>query len=173
MSLERPIAPDPYSLLPEVPSFTVESDDFSDGQPLDKRFAHQSVGGENVSPHLRWSGFPDETKGFALTIYDPDAPTGSGFWHGVVVGIPADVAEIAQGADLPGGAFCVRNDYGEKAYGGPAPPEDVREHRYFFAVHALDTDDLGLDDSATPAYVGFNLTFHVLARGVVVPTYKL
>ena len=90
-----------------------------------------------------------------------------------MVGIPADVAEIAQGADLPGGAFCVRNDYGEKAYGGPAPPEDVREHRYFFAVHALDTDDLGLDDSATPAYVGFNLTFHVLARGVVVPTYKL
>ena len=173
MSLERPIAPDPYSLLPEVPSFTVESDDFSDGQPLDKRFAHQSVGGENVSPHLRWSGFPDETKGFALTIYDPDAPTTSGFWHGVAVGIPADVAEIAQGADLPGGAFCVRNDYGEKAYGGPAPPEDVREHRYFFAVHALDTDDLGLDDSATPAYVGFNLTFHVLARGVVVPTYKL
>jgi Raf kinase inhibitor-like YbhB/YbcL family protein len=173
MSLERPIAPDPYSLLPEVPSFTVESDDFTDGQPLDKRFAHSSVGGDNVSPHVRWSGFPAETKGFALTIYDPDAPTGSGFWHGVAVGIPADVTEIGQGAALPGGAFAVRNDYGEKGYGGPAPPEGDREHRYFFAVHALDTEDLGLADSATPAYVGFNLTFHVLARGVVVPTYKV
>src|SRR3954451_5887289 len=174
MSLDRPEAPNPYSLLPEVPSFTVESDDFTDGQPLDKRFAHQSVGGENVSPHLRWSGFPDETKGFALTIYDPDAPTGSGFWHGVVVGIPADVAELAQGADLPDGAFAARNDYGERGYGGPAPPEgDVRPHRYFFAVHALDTDDLGLDDSATPAYVGFNLTFHTLARAVATPTFQV
>jgi Raf kinase inhibitor-like YbhB/YbcL family protein len=173
MSLERPIAPDPYELLPKVASFTLESEDFQDGQPLDKRFAHTSVGGENVSPHVRWSGFPDETKGFALTIYDPDAPTGSGFWRGVVVGIPADVTEIAQAAALPDGAFAVRNDYGEKGYGGPAPPEGDREHRYFFAVHALDTDDLGLDDSATPAYVGFNLTFHTLARAVAVPTYKV
>ena len=174
MSLDRPQAPDPYSLLPEVPSFTLESDDFQDGQALDKKFAHTSVGGENVSPHLRWSGFPDETKGFALTIYDPDAPTGSGFWHGVVAAIPADVTEIGQGAELPSGAFSARNDFGESGYGGPAPPEgDVRPHRYFFAVHALDTDDLGVDESASPAYVGFNLTFHTIARGVIMGTFEL
>jgi Raf kinase inhibitor-like YbhB/YbcL family protein len=173
MSLERSVAPGPYELLPSVASFSLTSDDFEGGQPLDKRFAHPSVGGENMSPQLSWSGFPDETKGFAVTCYDPDAPTGSGFWHWVVVGIPADVTELAQGAELPSGAFCARNDFGEKAYGGPAPPEGDRDHRYFFAVHALDTDDLGLDDSATPAYVGFNLTFHVLARAVAAPTYKV
>jgi Raf kinase inhibitor-like YbhB/YbcL family protein len=173
MSLDRPVAPDPYELLPEVDRFSVESEDFSDGHALDKRFAHTSVGGDNISPHLRWTGFPEETRGFAVTCFDPDAPTGSGFWHWVMVGVPADVTELAQGVDLPSGAFCARNDYGENAYGGPAPPEGDRHHRYFFAVHALDTDDLGLDESATPAYVGFNLTFHTLARAVIVPTYRV
>jgi Raf kinase inhibitor-like YbhB/YbcL family protein len=174
---DRPVAPDPYELLPKVPSFEVSSDDFQDGQPIDSKFAHDSVGGQNVSPHLRWSGFPDETKAFVVTCYDPDAPTGSGFWHWLAVGLPADVTELPQGAgngDLPGGAFHVRNDYGANAYGGPAPPQGDRDHRYFFAVHAIDVSGYdGVDETASPAFVGFNTTFHVLARAVIVPTYKV
>jgi Raf kinase inhibitor-like YbhB/YbcL family protein len=176
MSLERAVAPDPYSLLPEVPSFTLTSDDIADGQPLDARFAHDSVGGENVSPHLAWSGFPDDTKGFAVTVYDPDAPTGSGFWHWSLFGLGADVTSLAQGASgggLPSGAGEARNDYGASGYGGAAPPAGDRPHRYYFAVHALDSDDLGLTADATPAYVGFNLTFHTLARAVIVPTFQV
>jgi Raf kinase inhibitor-like YbhB/YbcL family protein len=174
---DRPDAPDPYELLHDVPSFELESDDVQDGQPMDSKFAHDSVGGQNVSPHLRWSGFPEETKGFVVTAYDPDAPTGSGFWHWVVVGLPADVTELPQGAgngELPGGAFHVRNDYGANAYGGPAPPQGDRDHRYVFAVHAIDTDSYdGVDETASPAFVGFNTTFHVLGRATLRPTYRV
>lgn len=173
-SLERPVAPDPYELLPQVPSFTLESDDVQDGQPIDVRFAHDSAGGENVSPQLRWSGFPDETKGFAVTCYDPDAPTGSGFWHWSLVNLPASTTELAQGAgELPSEVVQVRNDYGAHGYGGPAPPQGDRPHRYYFAVHALDVDTIdGVTEDASPAFVGFNLTFHVLARAVIVPTFQ-
>ncbi|MEV4539977.1 phospholipid-binding protein, PBP family [Micromonospora echinaurantiaca] len=175
MTLERPIAPDPYELLPTVSSFTVTSDDVQNGEPMDATFAHGSVGGDNLSPQLAWSGFPAETRGFVVTCFDPDAPTGSGFWHWVLVNLPADVTSLPRGvaeADL-GGAFTVRNDYGERGYGGAAPPAGDRPHRYVFAVHALDVDRLDLAPDASPAYVGFNLTFHTLARAVTRPTYQV
>jgi Raf kinase inhibitor-like YbhB/YbcL family protein len=159
-----------------VASFTLTSEDIADGQPLDPRHVHDSLGGENVSPQLSWSGFPENTRGFVVTVYDPDAPTGSGFWHWVLVGLPAATTELPRGVgapgELPAGAFHVRNDYGQANYGGAAPPPGDIPHRYVFAVHALDTDDLGLDASATPAYVGFNLTFHTLARATLRPTYQ-
>jgi Raf kinase inhibitor-like YbhB/YbcL family protein len=173
---DRPLAPDPYELLPQVPAFTLASDDVADGQELDKAFVHPSAGGENLSPQLRWSGFPAETRGFAVTCFDPDAPTGSGFWHWVLPNLQASVRELPRGAgsggELPGGAFHVRNDFGEAAYGGSSPPPGDRVHRYVFAVHALDVEALELTPQASPAYVGFNNTFHVLARGTLRPTYR-
>lgn len=175
-SLERPIAPDPYDLLPPVPSFSLSSDDIAEGEALPQDFAHDSAGGRNVSPHLRWSGQPEGTKGFVVTCYDPDAPTGSGFWHWVLVGLPASTTELPRSAgsagEPPAGTFHVRNDYGTAAYGGAAPPPGDRPHRYIFAVHAVDTEDLGLDASATPAYVGFTVTFHVLARARLTATFQ-
>jgi Raf kinase inhibitor-like YbhB/YbcL family protein len=176
MSLDRATAPDPHDLLPPAPAFSVESDDFEDGQPIPAAHAHPSVGGENVSPHLRWSGFPEETKSFAVTCYDPDAPTGSGFWHWVLFNLPASTTELPTGANsggLPEGAVEVRNDYGESGYGGPAPPPGDRPHRYVFTVFAVDVDALDIGPDATPAYVGFNLTFHTLARAAIRPTFQV
>jgi Raf kinase inhibitor-like YbhB/YbcL family protein len=180
MTTERP--PLPYDFLPSVPSFTVTSDDVADGQALDETHvadANYGLSGGNRSPHLRWEGFPPDTRSFAVTVYDPDAPTGSGFWHWVLFDIPADVTELPQGAGtgdkagLPAGAKHARNDVGNLEYVGAFPPAGHGPHRYVIAVHALDVDTLGPDESASPAYVGFNLGGHTLARAVIVPTYEV
>lgn len=175
MSLERPIAPDPYEVLPPVASFELTSDDVHNGEPMDLHFAHPSVGGDNVSPQLAWSGFPAETRGFVVTCFDPDAPTGSGFWHWVLVNLPASVTRLPRGvdADSTGAGFSVRNDYGAQGYGGAAPPAGDRPHRYVFAVHAIDVAALDVTPESTPAVVGFNLAFHTLARAVIRPTYQV
>jgi len=176
MSLQRATAPDPHDLLPPAPSFSVESDDVQDGAPQAATHAHPSAGGENVSPHLRWSGFPEATKSFAVTCYDPDAPTGSGFWHWSVFNIPVSTTGLATGASpgtLPAGAVEVRNDYGEPGYGGAAPPAGDIVHRYVYTVFAVDVESLDISPEASPAYVGFNLTFHTLARAAIRPTFQV
>jgi Raf kinase inhibitor-like YbhB/YbcL family protein len=178
MSLERAVAPDPYDILPVVPSFTLTSSDVADGQPLDDLFAHTSVGGKNVSPQLAWSGFPAETRGFVVTCFDPDAPTPSGFWHWGVVDIPASVTELPSGAggengsQLPQGAFQLRNDGGAHGFMGAAPPEGDQVHRYYFVVHAVGEDSLGIDSSASFAFMSFNLAFKAIGRAILVGTYQ-
>ncbi len=172
MSLDRPVSPNPYDLLPEVASFTVTSADVRDGQPLkDDQVAEKG----NTSPQLTWSGAPEGTKSYVVTCFDPDAPTPSGFWHWVLVDVPADVTSLDAGAaagDLPGKAFHCRNDGGGKGFMGAAPPAGDQVHRYFFVVHAVGEDSLGVDSDASPAVVSFNLAFKTLGRAIVRGTYQ-
>ena len=174
MSIDRPVSPDPYPLLPDVPSFTLTSDDVEEGQPLKDDLV---AAAGNTSPQLSWSGYPGGTKSFTVTCFDPDAPTPSGFWHWVVVDLPADVTSLdrnagAEGATLPGKAFMCRNDYGPKAFVGADPPQGDQVHRYFYVVHAVGEDSLGVDSDASPAVVSFNLAFKTLARATLHGTYQ-
>jgi Raf kinase inhibitor-like YbhB/YbcL family protein len=174
---DRP--PLPYDFMPAVPSFELHSDDVADGQMMTDNQVYNAFGmtGKNISPSLSWSGFPAETKGFAVTCFDPDAPTGSGFWHWVLVDIPASVTSLpagaghASGSGLPAQAMHLRNDYGSKDFGGAAPPAGDPPHRYVFAVHALDVPSLELEPETTPAVAGFNLRFRTIARAVLIPVY--
>lgn len=175
----RPTPPDPYEFLPPVPSFVLTSTDVTSGQPLAAPHSSGRMGlpgGSDRSPQLSWSEFPAETRGFALTVFDPDAPTASGFWHWAVAGIPASVTELGSGAadgGLPAGSVQLRNDAGFAGFVGAAPPPGHGPHRYFVVVHAVDTDDLGLPADATPAFLGFNLFSHTLARATIVPTFEV
>lgn len=176
MSLERPLAPDPYELLPRVGKFAVTSEDVADGKQMERIFVHPAAGGDNVSPQLSWSGFPDQTRSFAVTCFDPDAPTPSGFWHWVVINLPRAVTSLSRGAgreSLPAGATALRSDYGEPGYGGPRPPEGDRPHRYYFVVHAIGADNLPLPPDATPGLAAVFIGMNTLARAILTPTYQV
>jgi len=177
---DRPVPPNPYDFLPQVPGFTLTSSDLTDGEvlPMPHVSGVMGAGGEDRSPQLSWSGFPQATRSFAVTVFDPDAPTASGFWHWAVANIPASVTELPGGAgdqdapQLPEGAVQLRNDGGFAGYVGAAPPAGHGPHRYFVVVHAVDTERLDVAPDAAPAVLGFNLFFHTLARATLVATYE-
>ena len=153
-------------------TFTLTSTGFTDGGALPDAQV-QAKG--NRSPQLSWSGAPEGTKSFAITCYDPDAPTGSGFWHWTVANLPADVTELAEGASpagLPKGAVEGRTDFGEPGFGGAAPPPGHGPHRYIFTVFAVDTEKLDVTPENSGAVFGFNLHFHTLARASITGVYE-
>jgi Raf kinase inhibitor-like YbhB/YbcL family protein len=168
-----------FAYFPDVATFEVTSNDVAEGATLGSAQVADSMGygGDNRSPQLSWSGFPAETKSFAITVHDPDAPTGSGFWHWVALNVPADVNELATGAgaegsdDLPDGVVQLRNDAGTRGYVGAAPPPGDVPHRYVTTVHAVDVERLDVESDAAPAIAGFNLRFHTIARAQIVPVF--
>lgn len=173
--LSRPRATPPYDILPAVPSFALTSEDLADGERMGDRFTAIH---ENLSPGLRWSGAPAGTRSFVVSCFDPDAPSPSGWWHWTVVDLPPSTAGLPRGAGesddgLAAPAFHVRNDAGTRAWFGPYPPAGDGDHRYVFAVHALDVDTLGLDESASAAAVACQVSFHALGRALLTATYSV
>ena len=168
-----------FAFFPDVATFEVTSEDIADGEMLaTAQVANiMGYGGENLSPQLSWRGFPAETKSFAITVHDPDAPTGSGFWHWLAVNIPAEITDLSAGAGsegsdhLPDGVVQLRNDAGTKGYVGSAPPPGDTAHRYVHTVHALDVERLDVEADSSAAIAGFNLRFHAIARAQIVPVF--
>lgn len=159
--------------------FQLISTDVKAGSLLTDAQVANSFGcnGKNTSPALTWANAPKGTKSFAITVYDPDAPTGSGFWHWVVFNIPANVSQLPQGIaasknNLPAGAIESRTDTGVPGFMGACPPAGDKPHRYQFTVFAVDVDKLPLTPDTTPAIVGFNLHFHTLAKAQFEATYS-
>jgi Raf kinase inhibitor-like YbhB/YbcL family protein len=171
----------PYDEIAHVPTFTVTSTDVYDGEKLTPAQVSGifGAGGTDTSPQLSWSGFPAETKSFAITMYDPAAPTGSGFWHWAVVDVPANVTSLESGAGdddgtgLPAGAIQLKNDAGLARFLGAAPPAGHGKHPYVIGVHALDVESLGLGADVTPAILGFTMAGHTLARAVITPWFEV
>jgi Raf kinase inhibitor-like YbhB/YbcL family protein len=149
----------------------VTSTSFEDDGTLAIRHVFKHCGGENVSPQLSWSGAPGGTKSFAITCFDPDAPTGSGYWHWTAFNIPANVTSIAEGAagdDGVGGGQHGFTDFGFSGYAGPCPPPGDGDHRYIFTVYALDVPEVpGASDKTTGATLVFSMRGHVLATGSI------
>ncbi|MCZ4098423.1 YbhB/YbcL family Raf kinase inhibitor-like protein [Streptomyces sp. So13.3] len=170
-------ANNPFARLPEAASFTVASTAVTDGGAWSpEQFSAGVPGGKDVSPQLSWNGAPNGTKSYAVTVYDPDAPTGSGFWHWAVADIPATVTELPEGvgsdtgSGLPEGAFQLPNDARAARFIGAAPPAGHGPHRYFVVVHALDVESIGVAADATPAVLGFTMAGHILGRAVLTAT---
>ncbi len=160
-------------------SLELSSSDITQGKAMDKRQEFQGFGcsGDNLSPQLSWSGVPEGTKAFAIFAYDPDAPTGSGWWHWQAVNIPADVTSLPAGAGdprqklMPEGSLQLNNDYGVKGFGGACPPAGHGVHRYQFTVHAL-SQTLELPENASAALTGFMVNAHSIASSTIEALYQ-
>lgn len=157
--------------------FTVTSATIKNGSTLTNKHVFNSFGckGENLSPALKWENAPAGTKSFAVTVYDPDAPTGSGWWHWTLVNIPANVTELKEGASskaLPKGAVEGRTDFGKPGFGGACPPQGDKPHKYIITVYALKTDKLDVNGEASGALVGYNIGFATLAKASITATFS-
>lgn len=166
-------------LVVQSGSFTLSSPDLPEGKPLPNAQVFNSLGctGQNLSPALVWTGAPAGTRSFAVTVYDPDAPTGSGWWHWVIFNIPASVTTLpagagdSSGAKAPPGAVQSQTDFGGPGFGGACPPPGDKPHRYVFTVHALEVDSLPLDAKVTGAMVGYYLGQNSLGKASFTRTY--
>ncbi len=165
--------------LAQAGGFTLSSPEIKAGGTIPKSFEFNGFGcaGDNKSPSLKWSGAPAGTRSFAVTVYDPDAPTGSGWWHWMVINIPADVSELAAGAGavdsqtLPKGAVQNRIDFGVHGWGGVCPPQGDKPHRYIFTLHALKTEKLEVPADATAALTGYMINANALGKASFTATY--
>jgi hypothetical protein len=171
-----------FMLLAATPcfaaDFSVQSSSWQDGQTMKDSYVFNSFGcaGNNVSPQVSWSNAPQGTKSFAITVYDPDAPTGSGWWHWTVFNIPSSVAELKEGASsdpasFPAGALQGRTDFGKPGYGGACPPQGDKPHRYILTVYALKTDKIDLNGDSSGALVGYYLNQNTLAKASLTVKY--
>ena len=162
------------SLL-DAGEFTLASDTLKGQLTKQEEFNGFGCNGENRSPELHWSHPPKGTKSFAITVFDPDAPTGSGWWHWIVVNIPATVTHLPQDASakhlLPKGAIETVTDYGKPGFGGPCPPKGDKPHRYIFTVYALDTDRLDVKPDTDSAHVGFLINRHAIGKASLISYY--
>ncbi|MFJ3642869.1 YbhB/YbcL family Raf kinase inhibitor-like protein [Streptomyces sp. NPDC090108] len=168
----------PYDHMPPLPGFTVTSQSVTDGAPLAREHVSGilGAGGEDVSPQLSWSEFPEGTRSFTVAMFDPDVPTASGFWHWAVANIPVSVTDLPAGAgdgrELPGRAVTLPNDAGYRRYLGPATPPGNGPDRYFLIVHAVDVEELEVSERTTPALMDFLLFTHAIARASMFTTYE-
>jgi Raf kinase inhibitor-like YbhB/YbcL family protein len=159
-------------------TFTLSSNDLGGEATINEEFNGFGCTGENQSPQLSWKNAPEGTKSFAVTMYDPDAPTGSGWWHWVVFDILVNTKELVSGAGntklnlTPEGVIQSITDYGANGYGGPCPPEGHGLHQYIITVYALKTDKLGLNESTNPAVVGYYLWNNTIAKASIVTYYQ-
>lgn len=165
--------PDPYAPLKDLPTFRLSSEDLDNGGEC----AEEQCAPASVSPHLAWSDLPEGTKSLAVTCFDPDAPTGSGFWHWAAFNIPVSVSELPTGAgskeDLGiEGVVSLVNDSGARTYYGANPPAGHAPHRYLFAVHAVDVEELDIDPDSSATVLGFNLHFHAIGRAILWGWYE-
>ncbi len=165
-----------FSMVGYTQTFTLTSTDI--GGQATKKQVFTSCGGENISPELKWTNVPEGTKSFAVTMYDKDAPTGSGWWHWLVFDIPADVdgfktnaGNISSGL-MPEKAIQSITDFGKYGYSGPCPPKGNGIHQYLITVYALNKETLGLDKDANPALVGFYLNFATIQKASIVMYYE-
>lgn len=159
-------------------TFSLSSETLGGNSTKAEEFNGFGCTGENTSPQLSWKNAPEGTKSFAITMYDPDAPTGSGWWHWVVFDIPTDVNSLAKGAgDLSKGLtkegiIQSITNYGVPGYGGPCPPENHGIHQYVITIHALKVDKLGLDQNTNPAIVGYYIWNNTIAKASIVTYYE-
>lgn len=170
-----------FSLSVHAAAFQVISSEMKNGEPFSKAQVYEGFGceGGNKSPSLSWSGAPEGTKSIAVTVFDPDAPTGSGWWHWTVVNIPSSVTSLPadagnkNGSGLPAGSVQGRNDFGYAGFGGACPPKGDKPHHYHFKVWALKTESLPIDGNSSGALVGYMLTANKIATAELVPVYGI
>lgn len=166
------------TLSSNAQTFTLKSSELGGQATLEQVFGGFGCTGENISPQLSWENAPKGTKSFAITMYDPDAPTGSGWWHWVAFDIPMNTTELKSGAGstkanlLPKGVIQSMTDYGTTGYGGPCPPEGHGFHTYIITIYALNTETLGLDEKANPALAGYMINSKTIEKASIVAYYK-